>query len=638
MAWGRKKDKDIDTPSSELPKEYKSMLNIFNKVYNSEEYKDRRKDMNRWLELYEAKLWGKDLDDSESRVQVNYIFSSVEAICPLLTDNRPIWHTKAKEPVFQNLSNLYGKASEYLWDFLEMDDIIHLVVKDCLLFPVGLTETYWDVEADEIGIEVTDPRTFVIAPGYDDLWKAAWCGTKTRKALSWAKMNYPEKYKYIKSDNEKNPDERENKTFMELEDETFIVYKIWMRDDSIVEYMETEQAEYDESGNIVEEEKKVKKYKQKYPNGRTIILTKDIVLSDEDSPFKHGLPPWVAWYDYRVPHSFWGMGEPQQIEYLHKEYNTQLQTAVKWTRLTENPNYTIDTAAGLDEETVKDEFWEGGKMWIVNPTEGDPIKKVEPGIMDRTALELIRILPKAIEETSGLTAPIKGQAAKKERQSATEWSGIMESGYTRTRQKVRNLESSLKRQNYLHISLMQQYYDTPRYFSYKTGDEEGARLDFGLIGNSADVFRQVNKPEQIQLDDGGMEGQDDYNQRIKEDKTYQETERLINEVFGKTDPIHFKFKIEIQTNSTLPMDKQSLANLFLRLAEIQTSPNSIVDAEAVMEQLQVPNREAIQNRKEQEKKRILQARQQQAQVPGKGPKSIPMGGAPPGVPQLVRGE
>ena len=621
MALFKKKEKKIN---QELDAEYRAIRIVFDKEYDSAVYKERRKKMNEWLELYEAKLWDDSLSENESRVQVNYIFSNIEAICPLLTDNKPIWHVRATEPVFQNLANLYNKAGEYLWESEDMDSVVYLAVKDCLLWPVGLTKTYFDKEKDEIITEVSDPRDFVIAPGYDDIWKAPWCGEKLRKPLSWVKMNYPDKYKEVKTDNEKNPDEHGEKSFMELENENVTVYFIWIKDDSVEEQI-IEEA--NEDGEITKETKFI----EKYPNGRIVVFTQDVLLDDYESPFKHGYPPWVAWYDYRVPHSFWGMGEPQQIEFLHKEFNRQLQTAVKWARLSEDPNYTIDSSSGLDEELVKDTFWEGGNMWVAShANSNEPIKMVDSGKMERVHMDLIRILPEAIEEVSSVTDLSKGMAAKKERQSASEVSIMIESSYTRIRQKVRNLESSLKRVDYLHICLMQQYYDTPRYFSAKSGDEQGSKVDFGLVGNSANVFRQVNKPERIQLDDGAMEKEDAYEQRVQEDGDYQETERLITEVFHNTDPIHFKFKIEIQTNSTLPMDKQSLANLYLRLAEVRSTPDSIVDSEAVMDVLQIPDKEAIIHRKKQEKEKMMAA---QAGPPpqGKGPPPLPMGGQPPNV-------
>ncbi|KKK81727.1 hypothetical protein LCGC14_2810560, partial [marine sediment metagenome] len=117
-----------------------------------------------------------------------------------------------------HLVNMMG-----LWESEDMDSVVYLVVKDCLLWPVGLTKTYFDKEKDEIVDEVADPREFVIAPGYDDIWKTPWCGEKLRKPLSWVKMNYPDKYKEVKTDNEKKPDEHGEKSFMELENENVTV-------------------------------------------------------------------------------------------------------------------------------------------------------------------------------------------------------------------------------------------------------------------------------------------------------------------------------------------------------------------------------------------------------------------------------
>ena len=606
----------------ELPKEYLAMKTIFDKEYDSDEYVERRKKMNEWLELYEAKLWKDGLDDNASRVQVNYIFSNIQALCPLLTDNKPIWHIRAEEPVFQNLANLYNKAGEYLWEAEEMSDLVYLVELDALLWPVALTKTYFDSETDKIVTELADPRNFVIAPGYEDVWKAPWCGEKLRKPMSWVKMKFPDEFEDVKPDNDTSSDSHEDKTDMQLENENVTIYYMWIRDNSVEDYIIQE-------ANEEEGIKKEKGTRKKYPNGRIVIFTNTVVLSDEPSPFEHGFPPYVAWYDYRVPHSFWGMGEPQQIEYLHKEYNRQLQTAVQWARLTENPNYTIDSASGLDEDEVKDKFAEGGNMWVASHmNSNEPIKMIETGKMDRIHLDLLGILPQAIEEASRVTELSKGRAAKKERQSASEVSIMIESSYTGVRQKVRNLEFSLKRVNYLHTSLMIQNYTAPKYFSMKTGDEQGERVDFGLVGNSANVFRQTNKPEQLETDAGTKESEEDYGKRLSEDKIYQETERLIEEVFGDVDPIHFKFRIEIQTNSTLPMDKQSLANLYLRLAEVRSTPQSIIDDEAVMDALQIPDKEAILHRKELLRKEEMKAKMPPA-APTGGPKKVPMGGQTP---------
>ena len=63
--------------------------------------------------------------------------------------------------------------------------------------------------------------------------------------------------------------------------------------------------------------------------------------------------------------------------------------------------------------------------------------------------------------------------------------------------------------------------------------------------------------------------------------------------FGEEDEVYSVFDLEVQTNSTLPMDRQSLGNLILRLFEIGG-----VDARAVLEILRVPNHEEIVERLE----------------------------------------
>jgi len=638
----KRRRKAADEPQEDLGQEYKGMMVAFNKVYNSDDYRERRKKMDHWLELYEGKLWNEDeLESTDSEVQINYIFSNVETLCPLLTDNKPKWSIRARAPVFQNLANIYSKALEYLWDVQKMDYKLYLVMKDALLWPLGLMKIYWNNAEDEVQFDVVDPRTFVIAPGYENLWDAPWCGVKTRKPISWVVMNYNDKAHLVKPDQEENDltaQSDEELGLFAAEQQFTTVYEIWYRDQTII--TEEVEKENKETG----EKSKEKVSKQKYPNGRIVTFTKDTILGDRESPFEHGKPPYVAFYDHRVNHKFWGMGEPQQIEHLHVELNKQLQYAVQHSRLAQNPNFVFDANAGFPDE-FQDEFYEGGHLWPASFVNGTPIVKVDVGQMDRSHIELIRILASGIEETGGQTDLTKGKASKKERQSASEVSILIESSYTRVRQKVRNLENSIEDTCYLATSLMQQNYVGSRYFNYQTGSDEGDGLNFQLINNSTDFFKQANTPKRIKIEANADTGQPAYeepeqehNVRKQEDREYQEAGNLIESTFGEKNRVYFPFQIKMDTNSTLPTDKQSLANLMLRLAEIQVTPNSIVDDVAVMDTLNLPNRQAIKYRKDQEKQQIIAAKSGQGAPQGQpgrptpGPRPVPIGGQAPSAP------
>lgn len=619
-----------------LPEEHRKIYSVITKEYNSEAYKERRENMDRWLDQYKAELWKKELvKDTDSKVQKNYIFSNIAAVAPLLTDNKPIWNVLARDPRFQRLANVYGKASECLWDNLHMDEVTADVVTDSLLWPIGLTKTYWDPEEGDVKIDVVDPRTFFIAPGYDDLWKAPWCGTVTELPISWIALNYPDKLDDVRPETLSDGDSAfgidwSRKYSIEKETSTCVVYEIWMRDSEIIDYIIEEE---NEEGEKVETKKK----KAKYPNGRLIIMTKDVVLKDDESPFEHGHPPYVAYYDYKVPHSFWGMGEPQQIEYLHIEYNKQLRVAMKHSRLAQDPNYSCDTNAGVNMTALRDRFGDGGQMFPYNGGAGnyEPVRKIDVGQLDRVVPLLIEILKEAIDETGGVNQLTRGMAAKKERQSASEVSIMIESSYTRIRLKVRNLEASTKRNLSLVVSLMQQNYIEPKYFSYREATEEGDVRNFMLLSNSPQYFEQLSTPERATFEHRGKPRQEDeksYQARLNEDTEYQEAMELVRKLGKDTNKIDFKFDITVETNSTLPQDKQTLVNTLLRLAEIQVSPNSIVDDEAVIgpSGLNIPNHQQILARKRKEKERILQMKSggrpqpQGGQGPMPGPRPVPV--------------
>jgi len=78
------------------------------------------------------------------------------------------------------------------------------------------------------------------------------------------------------------------------------------------------------------------------------------------------------------------------------------------------------------------------------------------------------------------------------------------------------------------------------------------------------------------------------------------------------DEVYADFDLEVQTNSTLPMDRQSLANLMLRLFELKG-----VDAEALLEILRIPKGKEIVQRMTQ---------QQQAEQTPPQPPQMPIGG------------
>jgi len=385
-------------------------------------------------------------------------------------------------------------------------------------------------------------------------------------------MNYPEKGKKVKWTNEDGKKFDESRSAEEdVQDKMVKIYEIFIKDSTIEDYIfETEDG------------KKEKRKRKKYKNGRFLVFSEDQVLDDKEYPYRHGKAPWVMFYDYWNPFELFGMGEADQIETLNLEFNLGLKKFANYVRRWTGVHLVLDPANGMDPEKVKEQIASGeDNVWEKNAGSEVP-KVIDWGQINPAVLEFVQALPSLIEEITGVTDVSKGMVTKKQRQSASEIATLIESSYTRTRQKVRNSEWSIKRALYLVLDLMQQFYMIPR--PYKI--ERDGQMIFNSVGSSKESVGAMMTPQK-KPEPGGVESVESNQEYEEEVKDFEE---FIRE-FGDTDQVYADFDLQVQTNSTLPMDRQSLANLMLRLFEWKA-----VDAKALLETLRVPKSKEIVER------------------------------------------
>lgn len=571
-------------------------------------------EMDRHTRQFKGEWWDeKALQDTDSRIFANYLFSTVGTIAPLLTDNKPTWSVIARHPFMQKYFNMFNVALEYLWDKLEMDDKLLQAVTDAFIRKIGVFKISFDPDSEfggEVRVDCVDPRTFFVAPGYDDVWDAPFCGERKQRSIYWVKERYPDKEVEAESG---DGDLSGTESWMG-HDSFVTVYEIWMKDNETETIMEEVEEEYeepyqDEDGNEYTEKKtrktEKKSERKKYPNGKIVVFTKDCILEEKEYVYEHGKPPYVVFYDYKMPHEFYGMGEAEQIESLNESFNIALQQLDQYMTLFATPNWVVDANSGLDVEAVKNDLPKGNNVWSFNfLTNADPIKQIPTVPINRSILDMISLIPKLIEEISGVTDVSKGMAAKAQRQSATEISSLLESSYTRTRQRVRNLEFSIKRVCYMMVAIMQQFYTETRSVSKKKDDN----IEWYDVTSDRNSMQANMEPKQPESEPDPQDPQ--WQKFMQEKKDYD----AFIDIFGDVDTVWAEFDIEIQTSSTLPMDKQSLANMFLKLVELK-----VIDGEAVINQLRLPRAEEIIERMNQRREEALKAKSGQQAPPRPGP-------------------
>lgn len=440
-------------------------------------------------------------------------------------------------------------------------------------------------------IEVIDPIDFFIAPGYDDVWDAPLCGVRAQKPLSWIRENFPD-VKIRGHRNAGNEDGTRAFKFSganptDSEDEFLRVTECWVRDDKTMQEITEEN----------EEGEPVKVKKPKFPYGKLIWYTDKQKLGEEACRDNHGLPPYVILYDYERPHDFVGIGEVELLEGLQKDLNWILKIYSEFIRHYHNQNEQVDITGGFDIETYKRERTKGGQAFAHDSRGGTlppPVQPIADPQIHPNMRELLQYIPGIAEEVSGVTDITKGQVGKSERQSASEIATLYETANTRIRQKLRNLEHSLSRLYYLFLRNVMQYQETPEYFSWT--ESEGRA--YQMYGNSKAQADAIMRPQQderldrlIEKTEAGEyrptpEEKQAFDEYKKEFRDYQMFLELFKEE-GDVNPVYFAFDVEIQSDSTLPMDKQSRANLLLRLLSMAPQPAQMAMFELVLEKFQI---------------------------------------------------
>ena len=591
--------KTVDKVGKIDEKDWKKLKSVVDDIFRDTQ--KERKAMTTNLKAFKGDIWEKDkLKDYDSRAQANMVFSTIETLAPLLTDNSPITHLIPKDAYMERVGWMYNNALKYAWDVLDMQTLLYNVVLDALIMKIGIAKVYFDKSktfGGELRVEAIDPRDFFIAPGYETIWDAPMCGMRSVKPLSWVKKNYPD-IKDIKPDTDLTGDEDEIRAFkngdakgFQLDTKFIKIYEVWLKDNET--YKE-----------VIDGDKKTKELA--YPHGKFIVFTDKQFLGVYPSDFNHSLPPYVELKNFNLPHNFLSISEVDQILDLNKELNLQLQYLTNYSRKYHDPNYTIDVNQGINVEDFKAKKDEGGQVFAKETSYGAVGAGIEPirePPLNPTIFELIGLIPRLIAEVTNITDIAKGEPSKKQRQSASEVAILLESSHSRIRLKVRNIETFIKKLSYLLIRLMQQYYTEPRRIHW----QEDNQIYYDVISNTKNRLNDILQPSAETLQKAAELPEDQLKAKLPPEQVqkledYKKFLSAFENVEGE-DPVYFDFDIEVQTNSTLPMDKQTKANLMMKLAELK-----MVDRQALLETLQIPNWQEIVARINNKEQQMLAAR------------------------------
>lgn len=391
--------------------------------------------------------------DYKSNQVTNLVFSTIEAIRPIMTDNNPKFIAVPNTPDGQQFSTDVQMALDYEWTREKMETKLPAQLIPMLVYGTAVWFVQWDGRSGDYGdikIKPIDPFNIFPDPLAEDVDSCEFIVYATYKNANQIKQQFPDKASAIEGSRISMSELVNNRDEQDANEENqVLILEMWCRD-----WTSFEDAE---------EGKK----KLKYPKGRVITCLPElgILLSDKPNPYKDGKFPFILMKNYDVPFKFWGVGEVEQIMSPQIYVNELTNQIIDNAKNTANMQWIIDKNAGIGQGKLTNR---PGLVIRKNP--GAEVRRDTPPPMPTYVREQIDVLKGDIQEISGVLDSLKG-----EKQTgvvaASAILALQEASQSRIRLKIKIMESNLTELANLVYSRMQQFWKLDRWV--RVTDMEG---------------------------------------------------------------------------------------------------------------------------------------------------------------------
>lgn len=421
--------------------------------------------MDKWKEYMSAYkgtyFQNKNLPDYKSNEISNHVFSTIETIRPIMTDNNPKFLAVPSTPTGMEFSADVQTALDYEWDREKMPLKLPAQLIPMLVYGNAVWFVQWDGKDGEYGnisIKPVDPFNIFPDPLAESIDNSEFLVYATYRNANQIKQQFPEKASAIEGSRITMSElvaERDNNDTQDANQ--VLILEMWCRD----------WVTMDES---VEGKKQLK-----YPKGRVITCLPElgILLSDKKNPYKDGKFPFVLMKNYDIPFEFWGVGEVEQIMSPQHYINELTNQIIDNAKNTANMQWIIDKNSGIGQGKLTNR-----PGLVIRKTPGSEVRRDTPPAMPIYVREQIEILKKDIQDISGVFDSLKGE----QQGSVTAASAILalqEASQARIRLKIKLMEASLSELAQIVYSRMQQFWKLDRWV--RITDVEGNPL-FREIG------------------------------------------------------------------------------------------------------------------------------------------------------------
>lgn len=567
----------------------KKAIKLVNKLFH-EAKSHRSKYDNKWLKYYKffrGKQWETDRPSYRHSEVINFVFQQIQSSVPILTDRQPQLSYLPQEPQDVGVVQIMNKMAAYDWKrnkwFMPLVESIF----DAHIYGTGFGRVEGEVKdgKGKIDFQSADPFYCFPDPAATDVNKNANYFIYAKPMpVGQAKQKYPKIAEYIKPDlvdlmggsktdlgkaRYQSPTDKWSsidyeKGVDDTDDNDTLVIELYIKDMTAV--------------NSKEEGKKVKKLK--YPNGRKITLVGNVLAEDMENPYEDEdrFCPFARLQNYILPRENFGISEIEQLESPQMIFNKLVSFTLDVLTLMGNPVWIIDTSSGIDPENLINR-----PGLVIEKERGSEVGRVEGTQLQPYVLSLIDRMQSWFNDIGGQTDVSTGAipAGVKSGRAITL---VQESAKTRLRLKGRLIDLYLQDIGQMYRARAFQYYLAPQVFRI-TNDDQSYSFFKVSMEDTEEGNKLIRLKNLLQDDDGQV----------------IDGEEQIYETSGR-------FDVETSIGSGLPFSQIERADKAYQLFD-----RGVIDAEALLSDIDYPNKEMVLERMKQK------AEEQQAQAAQQAP-------------------
>lgn len=587
----------------------------------------------RYIKFYKGRQWNRPgifqemSDDSKAKITLNMIFPIIQQEIPFMLDRKPKIYIEYKEPGDK-------KAAEILQSLIE-DQMVNreldIKLQETILFAkqtgTGFLMPFWNPDLanglGDVDVIPLDPLNIFPFAYTKRLTDADGIIQAEYVPLSFIKENYPDKlseFKGTKDDpgvpdrTRATNDDVDATRFTQLSDSATsisrtdyvpsesggpldesnfkrtLLLRCFVRDETTEEMSETTP---EGNENIFEQ--------KKYPLGRLVTVGNGLIL--EDKPWSYNFTPYIELHNYINAGEFWAQGDVEWLISAQMWFNKLNSLMADSLRRSVYTTKIMNAQSGIDIEAfvvTSDAIYESQI--------GNPLQELQhPGPSPQvfSYVETLRDYMRTISGVSEYSAPSSGRLP-----SGKSLQEFQEVTQIRLRQKLRNMEFAIRQLGRAWLEMILKNYQEARIMRIVNPTNRQSEYIYIFREDDPALAGQIRSQIGAQIEPG-TEQIDPATQTPIPGSGKPLYKSILNlaDIKGELD-------ITVTTGSTVSTSKLAFfdqANILFQ--------EGVIDAEALLEAADYPNREEITKRM-QERSRVQaeqQAQMMQAPAPQKQP-------------------